>query len=134
MSTSTADSRTQTDWLCVFRSHSPHVHRHDAHRNDAQTHARFQNRDLQPTSATYPPTTFSSALSVNMADLRQPNLPLLSLPAELRNAIYEYVVDTPTGLVFSIEHRGFVITSSNRMVASQANPLQRVCRLMRAET
>jgi hypothetical protein len=69
-----------------------------------------------------------------MANLRQPNSPLLSLPAELRNAIYECVVDTSTGLVFFIEHRGFVITSSNRTVASEANPLQRVCRLTRAET
>jgi len=52
----------------------------------------------------------------------------------VRNIIYHHVARAPSGLVFFLRRKNFIITSSNRQVPTEANVLKRVCKTTRAET
>ncbi|KAH7086720.1 hypothetical protein FB567DRAFT_592591 [Paraphoma chrysanthemicola] len=62
--------------------------------------------------------------------------PLLQLPPELRQQIFQIVLRTATGFVFFRVHKknNCIITSADRNETREANVLQQLCKLIRAET
>ncbi|KAI4706301.1 hypothetical protein J4E89_009035 [Alternaria sp. Ai002NY15] len=60
--------------------------------------------------------------------------PLLKLPAEIRNRIARLACETETGFVWFLDDNGHIVTSSKFREAVSANPLNAVCKMLRAET